>query len=86
MTDIRGIHYETSKPVLNEDDGYYYQRRRQVDDHGNLVGTGDQRIRLQNPGSKDGQYRPGLDWGKLGTLGGDVGQIGEWGCLGETPG
>ena len=76
MTNIRGIHYEISKPVHNDVDGYYYQRRRQVDDHGNLVGIGDQLLRLQNPGSQDGQYRPDLDWAKLGNLGGDVGQIG----------
>jgi hypothetical protein len=76
MTDIRGIHYEISKPILNDADGYYYQRRRQVDDHGNLVGEGDQLIRLQKPGSQDGQYVPGLDWAKIGKLGGDVGQVG----------
>ena len=73
MTDIRGIHYEISKPTLNETDGYYYQRVRQVDEQGNLVGIGDQRIRLRNPNSLDGQTQRDLDWSKLGKLGGDVG-------------
>jgi hypothetical protein len=76
MSDIRGIHYEISKPKLNETDGYYYQRRRQVDGQGNLVGTGDERIRLSKPGSTDGRYATDLDWAKLGKMGGDVGQIG----------
>ncbi|MEH2513948.1 hypothetical protein V1291_005302 [Nitrobacteraceae bacterium AZCC 1564] len=31
MTNVNGIHYEFSKPVRNEKDGYYYQRFRQVD-------------------------------------------------------
>ena len=30
MTDIRGIHYELSKPFFNKEDGYWYQRH--VDD------------------------------------------------------
>lgn len=38
MTNINGIHYEISKPVRNKKDGYYYQRVRQVDDKGNVVG------------------------------------------------
>src|SRR5581483_11024058 len=76
MADIRGIHYEISKPVLNPTDGYYYQRIRQVDDQGNLVGIGDQRIMLANPNSTDGHYVRDLDWAKIGKLGGDVGQAG----------
>jgi hypothetical protein len=76
MTDIRGIHYEISKPVLNDRDGHYYQRVRQVDENGNLVGIGDQRIQLSKPNSLDGQYQRDLDWSKLGKLGGDVGQVG----------
>ena len=44
MADIRGIHYEVSEPIWNEADGYYYQRRRQVDGQGNLVGVGEERI------------------------------------------
>ena len=76
MTDIRGIHYEIPKPVRNDTDGYWYQRRRQVDGQGNLVGIGDQLIKLPNQGSKDGQYEPGLDWVKIGKLGGDAGQVG----------
>jgi len=71
MSDIRGIRYEISKPKLNETDGYYYQRRRQVDGQGNLVGTGDELIRLSKLGSKDGQYETDLDWPKVGKLGGD---------------
>jgi hypothetical protein len=85
MTDIRGIHYEISLPVLNRDDGYYYQRVRQVDNQGNLVGTGDQLIRLPNRGSSDGQYEPSLDLLKLGKAGGDVGAIG-YGILKRNPG
>ena len=76
MSDIRGIHYEISKPKLNDTDGYYYQRRRQVDGQGNLVGIGDERIQLPKPNSLDGQYQRDIDWSKLGKLGGDFGQIG----------
>jgi hypothetical protein len=76
MTDIRGIHYEISEPKLNETDGHYYQRVRQVDGQGNLVGIGEQRVKLPNLNSTDGQYQRDLDWLKLGKLGGDVGQIG----------
>jgi hypothetical protein len=61
---------------LNEADGYYYQRVRQVDENGNLVGIGDQRIRLRNPGSTDGQTAPNIDLLKVGKMGGDIGQIG----------
>jgi len=85
MTDIRGIHYEISEPVFNKDDGFWYQRRRQVDGQGNLVGIGDQPIKLPNPNSLDGQYEPNLDLVKLGKLGGDFGQIG-YGIIKRDPG
>jgi hypothetical protein len=75
MTDIRGIHYEISQPVWNSNDGYWYQRRRQVDENGNLVGIGDQLIKLPNPNSRDGQFVPNLDLAKFGNMAGDVGQI-----------
>jgi hypothetical protein len=45
MTDVRGIHYEISKPKLNPDDGHYYQRVRQVDDQGTGVLTAGARSR-----------------------------------------
>lgn len=70
MTDIRGIRYEISKPVKNLDDGFYYQRVRQVDGQGNLLGIGDQLIKLPNPDSTDGRYVPSIDLSKLGTMGG----------------
>ena len=75
MTDIRGIHHEVSEPRFNETDGYWYQRVRQVDEHGNLVGTGDQLIRLPNRGSTDGHFSTNVDFAKLGKLAGDVGQV-----------
>ncbi len=56
MTDINGIHYEISKPVKNQKDGYFYQRVRQVDDKGNVVGFGDQMIRSARPESQDGLF------------------------------
>src|SRR5947209_2858277 len=84
MTENRGIHYEISKPVRNEYDGYYYQRIRQVDEDGNLVGEGDQWRRLPNPNSEDGRTETDLDWSKIGKLGVDAGQIG-WGVLKRDP-
>lgn len=58
MTDINGIHYEISKPVQNLDDGHWYQRVRQVDGNGNVVGFGDQMIRSARPDSRDGLFDP----------------------------
>jgi hypothetical protein len=75
MTDIRGIHYEISQPVFNKDDGFWYQRRRQVDENGNLVGIGDQLVRLPNPNSLDGRFATNFDLAKFGNMAGDVGQI-----------
>jgi hypothetical protein len=71
---IHGIHYEVSKPVQNWTDGYYYQRVRQVDGNGNLVGIGEQIHRSARPGSEDGLFASPLDLGKLGILAGDAGQ------------
>jgi hypothetical protein len=63
---IRGIHYEVSKPVQNKVDRYYYQRVRQVDGDGNLVGVGEQIHRSANPDSEDGLIARPIDLGKLG--------------------
>jgi hypothetical protein len=51
---IRGIHHEISKPRKSPYDGYYYQRVRQVDDRGSLVGTGEQTHKSASPDSSDG--------------------------------
>lgn len=58
MTNINGIHYEISKPIRNQKDGYYYQRFRQVDDKGNVVGSGDQMFRSARPDFQDGLFDP----------------------------
>jgi len=58
MTNINGIHYEISEPVQNQNDGYFYQRYRQVDDKGNVVGSGDRMIRSARPDSQDGLFDP----------------------------
>lgn len=74
MSDIRGIHYEISKPVRNPYDGYYYQRIRQVDDQGNLVGIGEYVQRSSAPNSRDALVGPGLDLTKAGKTLGDAGR------------
>jgi hypothetical protein len=63
---IRGIHHEISKPRKSPYDGYYYQRVRQVDDRGNLVGTGEQTHKSASPDSSDGLVEPSVDLLKLG--------------------
>jgi hypothetical protein len=85
MTDIRGIHYEYSKPVRSDTDGHYYQRVRQVDENGRLVGIGDQVLRSVSPGSTDGLATRPPDLGKLGRTAGDIGQMG-WGAWRRNPG
>ena len=77
MTDrnIRGIHYEISKPVKNPYDGYYYQRVRQVDESGNLVGIGEQVHRSPTPESPDGLVVPSIDLEKVGKASGHVAQM-----------
>jgi hypothetical protein len=62
-------------PSLTKTDGYWYQRRRQVDSQGNLVGIGEERIQLPKPNSLDGQYQRDLDWSKLGKLGETSGRL-----------
>jgi hypothetical protein len=85
MSGIRGIHYEFSKPLRNPDDGHYYQRIRQVDENGNLVGIGEEVHRSVRPDSTDGLTMLPIDLGKLGSLAGDIGQM-AWGGLTRKPG
>jgi hypothetical protein len=75
MSDIRGIHYEISEPLQSPHDGYYYQRVRQVDENGNLVGIGEEVHRSVAPGSSDGLVGRSIDLGKIGTLALDVGKM-----------
>lgn len=63
---IRGIHYEISKPKLSPYDGHYHQRVRQVDEYGNLVGIGEESHKSPAPGSTDGLFVPSIDPLKLG--------------------
>jgi hypothetical protein len=81
---IHGIHYEVSKPVLNRVDGYFYQRVRQVDGAGNLVGVGEQIHRSANPRSKDGLFARPIDLAKLGVLAMDAGQTVFGGIAGDV--
>lgn len=75
---IRGIHYEISEPKPGPD-GYYYQRVRQVDERGNLVGIGEQ---VHRSASEDGLVVPSVDlmnagratWHGLKTLAGILGR------------
>ena len=71
---IRGIHYEISKPRQSPYDMYYYQRVRQVDENGNLVGIGEQVYRSAEPDSAYGLVGRPIDVVKLGKLTGSVGQ------------
>lgn len=80
---IRGIHYEISEPVQNPVDGYYYQRVRQVDVGGNLVGVGEQVFKSVQPDSTDGLIGLPVDLGKLGSVMGDIGQV-AWGALSKN--
>lgn len=72
---IRGIRYEISRPVRSPYDGHYYQRVRQVDENGNLVGIGEQVHRSAKPGSADGLVGRSIDVVKLGKLTGNVGKM-----------
>lgn len=73
---IRGIHYEISKPKRNPYDGYYYQRVRQVDEQGNLVGVGEQLHRSPSPGSADGLVVPSIDLMNIGSAAWHVAKTG----------
>jgi hypothetical protein len=84
MSDINGIHYEISKPVKNPADGYYYQRVRQVDDKGNLVGAGEQIFRSVRPDSSDGLFDRRIDVGRGLELLKDMGVVG-YGFLFKNP-
>lgn len=76
---VRGIHYEISEPKQSPYDGYWYQRVRQVDERGDLVGIGEQVLRSA---SKDGLVVPSVDlmnagratWHGLKTLAGILGK------------
>lgn len=81
---INGIHYEISKPKQNPNDGYYYQRVRQVDDKGNLVGVGEQTFRSAQPDSTDGLFGLSIDLAKAGSASMDIGQVG-WGIFRKDP-
>src|SRR6266568_2856822 len=81
---INGIHYEISPPVRNKDDGYYYQRVRQVDAKGNLVGVGEQTFRSVRPGSKDGLFDRRIDPTQVGALLKDLGTAG-FGFIFKSP-
>jgi len=63
---IRGIHHEISKPKKSPYDGYYYQRVRQVDERGNLVGSGEQRFQSPRQDSEDGLVKPSIDLANAG--------------------
>jgi hypothetical protein len=85
MTDIRGIHFEYSKPVRRDSDGHFYQRARQVDENGKLVGVGDLLGRSVNLESTDGLAVRPADPAKVGRIAGDVGQM-AWGLWKRSPG
>lgn len=80
---IHGIHYEVSGPVKNRSDGYFYQRVRQVDGNGNLVGIGEQIHRSTNPGSEDGLFARPIDLAKLGSVAMGAGQTLIGGLVGD---
>jgi hypothetical protein len=62
MSDSRSVlfgnmQYQISEPTQNED-GYYYQRVRQIDRDGNLVGDGEFIAKSAQPDSTDGLFDP----------------------------
>lgn len=71
----RGIHYEISKPKESPYDGYFYERVRQVDQHGNLVGIGEQVHRSPKPGSTDGMVATSFDQGRAFDFVHGLGQV-----------
>jgi hypothetical protein len=77
---IRGIHYEISEPKKGPD-GYHYQRVRQVDERGNLVGIGEQRLRSE---SEDGLVAPSIDLANASKSAGHLAKV-IWGILKRNP-
>ncbi|MBR1120084.1 hypothetical protein JQ628_01060 [Bradyrhizobium lablabi] len=62
MSDSRSVifgdlQYQISKPIQHPN-GYYYQRVRQIDRNGNLVGDGEVIVRSSGPDSQAGLFDP----------------------------
>jgi hypothetical protein len=81
------IQYQTSEPVQNPNDKYYYQRSRQVDREGKVVGTGEEIFRSAQPESKDGLLDPNRGFEHAYALGTHLADLSKviFGLVGENP-